>query len=63
MSGNKVCPVCGQVFKVGWTGMDAHWRSPRVGHEDIESYEDAKRNGLLTGQWQPPDERRGVSPY
>lgn len=58
MSGNKVCPVpgCGKEFKgQGWEGIDAHWRSERVGHEkNIESYEDAKEAGILSGQWLPP---------
>ena len=58
MKGNKVCPVCAKDFKGrGWESIDAHWRSRRVGHEDIKSYEDAKKAGFLSGQWQPPDER------
>lgn len=60
MTGNKVCPVphCRKEFKgQGWEGIDAHWRSQRVGHEDIESYEDAKKADLLLGQWRPPEER------
>ncbi len=59
----KECPVpgCPKEFKgPGWLGIDAHWRSPNVGHEDIESYEDAKRAGLLKDRWQPPEEREGV---
>lgn len=58
MSGNRECPVCGREFLGrGWEGIDAHWRSDRVGHEDIESYEDAKEAGLLSGKWRPPEER------
>ena len=58
MSGNRVCPVCGKEFKgQGWEGIDAHWRSPKLGHEGIESYEDAKKAGLLSGQWRFPGER------
>ncbi len=65
----KICPVCGKVFNGrGWTGMDAHWRSGeliewqgrKVRHEEIESYEDAKKAGLLEGLWRPPEERRGI---
>lgn len=66
MNGNRECPVCGQMFKGrGWEGIDAHWRSKtlvdwrgqRILHEDIESYEDAKAAGLLSGRWKHPDER------
>ena len=60
MSDKKMCPVatCPKEFKGrGWEGVDAHWRSPKHGHEDIESYEDAKKAGLLLGQWQLPEER------
>ena len=59
MDQRKVCPVCGcgKVFKgPGWTGIDGDWRSKRVGHEDIESYEDA-RCRLLTDSWEPPEKR------
>ena len=42
MNEKKVCPECGHVFQgSGWDGIDAHWRSPRVGHEDVMPYEDA----------------------
>ena len=38
----KVCPECGHQFQGnGWDGIDAHWKSPRKGHEDIMSYKDA----------------------
>ena len=60
MSDRKACPFpgCGKEFKgPGWLGIDGHWRSPRVGHEDIESYENAKKAGLLLGKWQMPDDR------
>ena len=65
----KTCPVCGKIFNGrGWEGMDAHWRSRKliewqgrkVRHEEIESYEDAKKAGLLEGLWRPPEERRGI---
>jgi len=40
----KQCPECGKVFRNrhnGWSGIDGHWRSDRVGHDDVMSYEDA----------------------
>ena len=39
----KKCPICGHPFKVGWTGIDVHWKSPNVGHEDILSYSEARQ--------------------
>ena len=42
VKGTKRCPECGKLFKGhGWDGIDAHWKSPRVGHEDIMTYRDA----------------------
>ena len=36
----NVCPECKRPFKRGLTGIDGHWRSARVGHEDVMPYED-----------------------
>ena len=38
----KVCPECGHQFQGnGWDGIDAHWKSPRKGHEHIMPYSEA----------------------
>jgi len=42
MSGQKACPECGHQFQGnGWDGIDAHWKSPRVGHEHVMPYKEA----------------------
>ncbi len=40
--GRRNCPECGHVFQGnGWDGIDAHWKSPRLGHEHIMPYREA----------------------
>lgn len=38
------CPFkgCGKTFAVGWLGLDAHWKSGKVGHNDSETYPQMK---------------------
>jgi hypothetical protein len=41
VDGPRVCPLCGHEFRGnGWDGIDAHWRSRRLRHEETMSYEE-----------------------
>jgi hypothetical protein len=66
----NACPICGQRFKRGWLGIDAHWKSPNVGHESVMPYaEAARRYGFSkspdrprasSGPFHPPDTLPGL---
>jgi len=38
VTGDRRCPICGQIFRGTWGGLDAHWRS-RPDHEAVMGYE------------------------
>ena len=53
----KICPECGHQFQGnGWDGIDAHWKSPRKGHEHIMPYREAWP--IIRSGGRPSDHKR-----
>ena len=41
------CPLCGQVFNGGWSGVDAHWRNNHD-HEGVIGYDEEVRSSSIS---------------